>query len=265
MGFTTWNGPKVLLLDIETAPMTAFVWKMWKEYIGVNQIESDWYILCWAAKWLNEDIVYSDSLVNYKKQYKANPENDKKILESLWRLLDAADIVVTHNGNRFDIKKLNSRFLMNNMLPPSPYRSIDTYVIAKTVFSFSSNKLQYLAKFLGVGEKIDTGGFDLWSECIHGNLDSWSKMIEYNENDIIILEGVYNKLKPWAKTYPNFSVYDETEENQCRICGSSNLKKNGFRYTNNGKYQAFRCRNCGAFSNSKKNLLFKGKREKLLS
>ena len=62
--------PKILSLDIETAPMVGTFWGLWKQNIGLNQIAEDWYILCYAAKWLDtEDVVY-DSLVEYPKAYK---------------------------------------------------------------------------------------------------------------------------------------------------------------------------------------------------
>ena len=139
------KGPRVLLLDIETAPVLGFVWGLFDQNIALNQIHTDWHIISWSAKWLNDPA----SKVMYMDQSKAkNIEDDSKILKKMWNLLNEADIVVTQNGKKFDMKKLNARFILNNMGPPSPYRQIDTLVIAKKNFGFTSNKLEYMTKKL---------------------------------------------------------------------------------------------------------------------
>jgi len=130
--------PKVLIYDIETAPMLGYCWSLWDQNIGLNQIESDWYVLSWSAKWLDDD----DDQVMYMDQRKAkNIEDDKKLLEAMWKLLDECDIVITQNGKKFDQKKLNARFILNGMQPPSSYKHIDTRQIAKRYFGFTSNNL----------------------------------------------------------------------------------------------------------------------------
>ena len=134
-------GPKVLIYDIETAPIVAHVWSLWKNDVGLNQIQSDWHLLSWSAKWLDDPpskIMYAD------QRAKRNIQDDKKLLKGIWDLLNECDIVITQNGKKFDQKKLNARFILNGFQPPSSYKHIDTCEIARRHFAFTSNKLQYL-------------------------------------------------------------------------------------------------------------------------
>lgn len=258
-------GPKILVLDIETAPSMAYVWNIWEENIGINQIDSDWHILCWSAKWLNSKEMFSDALINHKEQYKKNKEDDSSILTTMWKLLDEADITITHNGDKFDISKLNTRFLFNGMGPPSPYRSIDTLKISRNIFGFTSNKLAYISEFLGVGSKIDTGGFELWKGCMSGDPESWARMIEYNKNDVTILEDVYLKIRPWMKNHPNLGVYNN-EKMVCTACGSENVfsVNDKFAYTNANKFQCYKCMSCGHYMRGRSSILKKVDRENIL-
>ena len=178
---------KILFFDIETAPCKAYIWSLWQEVTSADFIEQDWYILCWSAKWLGEKKILHDFLPNHAL-YKKDPTNDKEILETLWKLLDEADIVVAHNGEKFDKRKVNTRFIINGMKPPSPYRMIDTRIAAKRYFAFTSNRLNDLGKFLHLGKKVDTGGFSLWKQCLAGDLNAWKRMVKYCDGDITLLE-----------------------------------------------------------------------------
>lgn len=125
------NEPKILLLDIETVPLLGWCWSMWENNLALNQIERDWSILAWSAKWLNDPkskTMYED-LRNVK-----NIEDDKKLLQNIWKLIDECDVVVTQNGKKFDIRKLNARFIIHGMKPPSSFRHIDTLQLARKNF-----------------------------------------------------------------------------------------------------------------------------------
>lgn len=251
---------KILFLDIETAPILGYVWGLFDQNIGLNQIHTDWHILSWAARWKDSDKMM------YMDQRKAKDlENEKVILEGIWKLLDEADIVIGHNSRRFDVKKLNARFIAHGMEPPSTYRQIDTLSIARKYFAMTSNKLEYLAEKLGCKFKKmkpkKFPGFELWKQCLVKNQEAFKEMEAYNKQDVLALEEVYNKLIPWD-TSINFSVYNEGEEHTC-TCGSKSFLKRGFIYTNNGKYQRLRCNNCGKETRSKENLLSLEKRKSL--
>jgi len=246
--------PKILLFDIENAPNTAYIWGLWQEVISQDMLDQNWYILCWAAKWLGSKEIMSSALVDFPKNYKRDKEDDKLILQKLWNLLDEADIVIAHNGKNFDVRKSNARFIMNNMPPPSPYKVVDTLLEARKHFFFTSNKLNDLGKYLGVGQKVETGGFKLWKECMDGDLKSWKKMVTYCKNDIVLLEKIYLKLRPYMSTHPNINIYTDNTNPQCPKCGSNKIKKEGFAYTDVSKYQRYSCIDCKGWFRGRQNL-----------
>lgn len=248
------NEPKILFFDIENSPNKAYVWQLWTEVVSDNMIESPWFMLCYGAKWLHEKKVMSSALIDFSTEYKKDPENDKKVLEKLWKLLNEADIVIAHNAVKFDVRKTNARFIMNGMPPPSPYKIVDTLKVARKYFFFTSNKLDNLGKYLGVGEKMDTGGFKLWTGCMAGKKSAWKKMVAYCKRDVILLEKIYKKLLPYMSTHPNLGNYVDSESQSCPKCGSEKLVKEGFTYTNVAKYQQYSCKGCGGWSRGRKNI-----------
>lgn len=249
------QGARILSLDIETAPLKATLWGMWQELNNIDAIQEDWFILSYSAKWLGDPDPLYDSLVEYPAYYKKNPECDKQILLSLRDLLDEADIVIAHNGKKFDIKKINARFLKYGILPPSPFRMIDTLRVAKAHFALTSNKLDYIARYLGLGRKIDTGGLDLWLRCMAGDLKAWALMVEYNIQDVILLEKVYLKLLPWISNHPNLAVYRSSALASCPKCSSTNLQWRGYVFTAVGRYRRFQCNDCGGWGKERVNSL----------
>lgn len=251
---------KVLIWDIETAPILGYTWGLFDQNIGLNQIHSDWHVLAWSAKWLGKkEVLYMD------QRKSKDITNDKKILEVLWKLLDEADIVITQNGKKFDQKKVNARFVFHGMTPPSSYKHIDTCLLAKKHFGFTSNKLAYMTDKLNTKYKKQEHskfpGFELWKECLKGNIKAWKEMEKYNKYDVLSLEELYTKLIPWDSTV-NFSLYYDNDTQAC-TCGSTEFAHNGFHYTPTGKYQRFRCKKCGKEGRLNKNLLSKEKRDSL--
>lgn len=236
------DSPKILLFDIETAPSTAYLWSLWQEVKSTDFIISDWYIMCWSAKWLGDRDMMSSALPDFQ-EYKSDKENDKNILLKLHRLLDEADIVIAHNGKKFDCKKINTRFVKHGIRPPSPFRVIDTLSVAKKEFSFTSNRLDSLGSFLGVGRKVKTGGFDLWKKCISGDSRAWDKMVRYCRGDVRLLERVYNKMLPYITNHPKLDVFGGV----CVNCQSKNVHFRGYTANNSHKYRRFQCQSCGAW------------------
>ena len=256
-------GAKVLLFDIETAPMLGYVWSLWENNVSLDQLYKDWHVLSWSAKWLHEapnKVMYAD------QRYKKDVSDDKGILKQIWKLLDEADVVITQNGKSFDQKKLNARFIMHGMQPPSSYRHIDTQRIAKKHFAFTSNKLAYMTDKLNTKYKklshSKFPGMSLWLGCLAGNKAAWKEMEKYNKYDVLSLEELYYKLIPWDNTI-DFNVYTDNEETICS-CGSKQFSKNGYHYNSVGKYQRYKCNNCGSEIRSRVNLLSKEKKQSLL-
>lgn len=230
---------KILLLDIETSPNVAHVWGLWKQNISINQLLNSSFVMCWSAKWLGKDQIFYGSVRRGKR----------KMLNRIYNLLELADAVIHYNGSRFDIPTLNKEFLLANKTPPSSFQEIDLLKTARNKFKFPSNKLDYIAQTLGVGSKTKHAGHQLWVDCLAGDANAWVMMEEYNKNDVILLEKVYNKLLPWIKGHPNVSLYKD--DVSCTHCGSGSLVKRGFYYSKTVKYQRYRCSDCGAWSRNK--------------
>lgn len=235
---------KILLLDIETSPNTAHVWGIWQQNIAINQLLESSYTMCFAAKWLDNDEIFFDSV------HKSEP---KVMLKKIYDLIDEADAVVHYNGNKFDMPTLNKEFLLAGLTPPSPVKNIDLLQVAKKQFRFVSNKLDYVAQQLGLGKKTSHIGHDLWIQCMANNPEAWSMMEEYNKNDVILLEKVYYKFRPWIRNHINLSIFND-DEIVCPNCGSSNHHKRGFNITTVSKYQRHQCRDCGNWFRGNKNL-----------
>lgn len=242
---------RILLLDIETAPVLASVWRLWDQNISLSQIKSDWHLLSFAAKWLGDrKIIYQDQsgleLI----------ENDHRLLVWIHKLLGEADIVVAHHGKKFDLPAINSRLITSGFSPPSPYKIVDTREIAAKYFRFTSNKLEFLSGALCSKKKLahrKFAGFELWKECIAGNPKAWAEMKRYNIRDVEALEELYLKLRPWTPTgVPNCGLYDDAKDSVCPKCGSGNVSKNGFIFLTIGKYQRWKCGDCGAWMRSSK-------------
>lgn len=235
---------KVLVLDIETAPIMAYTWGIWNQNIQPSNIHSDWFCLTWAAKWLFEDKVYSGKLTSKE----AIAQDDSRIMLGIWQLLNEADIVIAHNGQKFDIPKLNTRFIINKLHPPLPYQQIDTLLHIRRQFGFTSNKLDYVNKLLNLPRKKENDGMPLWVECYKGNAKALKEMLEYNIEDVRILEETYLRIRAWIKPHPNMGLFilDENEH-RCPSCGSNDLKAEGKEYkTTANSYEQFRCNNCGS-------------------
>lgn len=257
--------PKILFIDIETAPVLANVWRLFKENVGLNQIEKDWHLLSYSAKWFKapeDEVLYSD------QRKEPNIEDDTRLLTELWELLNEADIVITQNGIRFDTPKIKARMIIKGFKPFSSFKQIDTCVIAKKTFGFTSNKLEYMTDKLCTKYKKSKhgkfAGFELWKECLAGNIEAWEEMEEYNKFDVLSLEELYMKLAPWFDKHPNFNLYSEKSTFKCN-CGCSELVPNGYAYTQVSKFQRYKCTECGAEYRGRKNLFSKEKRESLLT
>jgi hypothetical protein len=245
--------PNILILDIETSFMLAGVWGRYKQDVAMNQVLQDTHVLCWAAKWLDEKKIESDSLHNYPTAYKKDPTNDEHVLKTIWRLLDAADYVIAHNGAKFDVPRLNARFIQHGMKPPSSYYVIDTLSVARRSFKFTSNRLGDLGKILKVGTKKETGGFDLWKKIVlKQDVKAFDKMVKYCIQDVRLLERVYLALRAWDKRHPSTVVQDDPKTPKCNACGSSKIIKNGSYSTNTQTYQKFKCNDCGHCMRSRK-------------
>lgn len=243
--------PKILVFDIETAPKIAYVWRFFKENISAKQVKEHGHIMSFAAKWLGEgDIFYEEN----------RKDNDRTIVKRMCDLLDQADMVIAHNGERFDMKQVRARAVIHGLKPPSPVKVIDTLKIAKNEFAFPSNSLEYLTNIMGCKTKKDGHkkfpGFELWLECLRGNDEAWKEMKEYNIQDVITLEELYYKFRPYDTKHPNLAVYAENKDDTvCPKCGGNHVQWRGYSFTNVAKYRRYQCVDCGGWGRSRYSLL----------
>ena len=235
------NKPRILLYDLETSPNLGAYFQLYKEGNIVWNVK-DWHILTFAYKWLGDKTTKVVALPDFKL-YKKDNENDKELVKELWKLFDEADIVIAHNGNSFDQKKSNARFIYHGLPAPTPYKQIDTKLVAKRYFNFDSNKLDDLGKYFGLGRKLQTGGHELWQGCMRGDKKSWKIMCDYNKQDVVLLEKVYLKMRGWDIQHPNIALMRDKLE-ACPNCGSDKLQRRGFDYTRSGKSQRVQCISC---------------------
>jgi len=225
---------KVLLYDIETSPNLAYIWDNYEQ--NALSIEKQRELMSFAFKWLGDKKVQVYSLRNC---------TEKDLVQKLHNLFDEADILIAHNGDRFDQKMANAFFIKQGLTPPSPYKSIDTLKIAKAKFRFNSNHLNDLGQYLGLGEKVATGGFGLWLKCMNGDKKAWKLMEKYNSQDVSLLEGVYKKLVPWTQQTPFISLGFT-----CPSCGSSHLQQRGWNISKTSMSKRLQCQDCGRWSQS---------------
>lgn len=230
------NGkPNVLYADIETSPNIVYTWGIYEQN-ALKVIKPRGIISC-AYKW-NDEPTEVISLLETK--------TEKKLVLFLHKLLDIADIVIAQNGDAFDIKRLNSAFIKYRLGPPSPYKTIDTLKVARSVFGFNSNKLDNLGEELDEGRKIKHRGFEMWEACMVGDRQAWKDMKRYNKQDVDLLARIYKRFRPWIKNHPNYSAY--MRDMVCPNCGSWNLRKSTDVVNSISIYTRYQCRECHAWS-----------------
>jgi uncharacterized protein YprB with RNaseH-like and TPR domain len=236
------NGPRIAFFDIETAPIKGYTWTMYEA--NVISVQQPTYILSYAMKWAGQDRVTTRALPDYPL-YKKDKENDRDLAKDLWKMMDEADIIIGHNGDAFDIKKANARFITHGLQPPSPSKTIDTLKIARRMFKFDSNKLDSIGGYLGVGRKLPHTGIHLWLGCMNGDPKSWRTMRRYNAQDVRLLEQVYMKVRAWAPNHPNLTTY--TDRPGCPTCHSTNVQRRGVAVAKSKKRHRFQCQDCGTW------------------
>jgi len=260
------HAPRIVTLDIETAPLQVYCWGLWDQNIGLEMIKDEWTILSFSAKWLGKkQVIFQGTGGRGAKRVR----DDRAICRALWKLLDEANIVVTQNGKAFDIRKINARLIMHGFKPYSPIKVIDTCLVAKQQFGFTSNKLKWLSEKLnGKAEKDEHKrfpGFELWAECLKDNPAAWREMKKYNSIDVIATEELYLGMRPWIIGHPNDGAYVDNEEMACPKCGSHKVQKRGLAFTQTGQYHRVQCHGCGGWSRSRYTINSREQREKLLS
>lgn len=235
---------RILVLDIETAPHVAYVWGPWKQNIPNPMMISRSWIMTFSAKWLGEEEIFVEVC--------RDPNKEADIIAALLALLDEADFVVAHNGQKFDLPRILGGAIKHGFTPPSPYRVLDTCLVARREFGFAHNTLDALCQEMGLprkGKHSNYPGFSLWEACLRGEEEAWEEMIEYNIDDVVVLENLYLRMRPYFRNHPNVVRLEEDDgEVRCPKCGSDNIQYRGYYYTAAGLcYRRFVCLDCGGW------------------
>ncbi len=242
--------PKILLFDIETSLMKFWNFRTGKTYLSHKNIIDDWFMIGWAAKWLDQPNYMSSILT----QEEILAKDDSRLAQEMWNKFDEADIIIAHNAQGFDVPRINTRCLDNGIkIPPSSYQVIDTLKEYRKHFAFSSNSQDFLTKMLCLPQKLETN-FNLWVRCMNGEQAALDEMNIYNIHDVGGLEELYLTVRPWMKSHPNLSLYHEDiDVTRCPKCSSTDLYWKDSYVTPAGRFAQYRCNGtrCGTIGRSR--------------
>lgn len=236
-----YEGMKILAIDIETAPHTAYVWRMWKENISTDQVIETGRVMCFVAQWIHSPFSEPEFVSEFH-------DDHETVVRRAWDLLDEADAVVHYNGTKFDMPMLNREFLKYGLRPPSPYTEIDLLKTIRKRFRFSRNSLDAVLRELGIGQKRRHEGFTMWVKCMQGDPEAWDEMRAYNLDDVTEMRKLYETVLPWITNHPNHALYKWTDRPTCTNCGGNHLQKRGYAFTKTQKYRRYQCQDCGTWT-----------------
>ena len=230
---------KILLYDIEVSRETVEGYRNKYDFNVVRTIKHQ-ELMCFAYKWLGEKKIEYVSRHQFKKY--------SDFVKKLWDILDQADIAIAHNANRFDNKMANRFFVKEGLPPVSPYKSVDTLTVARGMFKFSSNRLNDICEYLGIGNKEKITYADIETDFLNNPTPKIERLMKkYNVQDVKLLEQLYLTLRPYIKNHPNIGDIEESD-GVCPKCGSHKLQKRGYNYRRAGKVQRYQCTDCGGWS-----------------
>lgn len=239
------KGPRILFYDIETSLMPVAVFSLLhNDFIDPSAILQERYIICAAWMWEGDKKVSTVSVLDDPKRYAKNLHDDLHVVKRLHEVMSEADVVVGHNSDSYDNRYVATRALVHGLKPLPPFQTVDTFKIAKSKFYLASNKLDYLGKLLKVGQKIKTSP-GLWMRVLNGDAKAVKEMVEYNKQDVLLLEQVFLKLRPYCSSHINRELY--TGEVSCPRCGSDDIQSRGTHKAVSRVYQRYQCQECGGW------------------
>lgn len=204
---------KRLFFDIETSPNICYSWRIgYNISIGFENIIDERKIICISYKWEGSEKIHT---LTWDKNL-----CDRQMLIDFIAVANQADELIAHNGDRFDIKWIRTRCIYHRIPIFPNYRTLDTLKKAKSGFNFNSNRLDYIAQFLGVGAKVKHSGFDMWKGVMKNDKEALKEMVNYCEGDIIVLEDVFLTMQNYIKPNTHNGVINNNFKYSCPTCGS---------------------------------------------
>lgn len=242
------DGPKIVLWDIERRPALVYAWGMFDQNIAVQQVVEPASTISVAWKTVGDRSKPSVASVRDRSY--------AELVQTMWEILDDADILVGYNTAAFDHRLVNGEFMEAGLTPPSPYRVIDLYSVIKSQARFQSGKLAWVGPAL-VGEwKQGHAGFAMWRACMEAPEGSeeyeaaWDMMESYNQQDVAMMEPLFEKLLPWIPNFPSRALYGSAADGDaptCPRCDSPDAIRRGWRTTAARRYRRYVCRACGGW------------------
>lgn len=233
---------RVLLLDMELTFAVYYAYPSKREqYLSDRNIIHNQFCTCAAWKWLDEVSTYVVNITEDKKRFKKNFRDDYIVALKLHDLMTQADIIVAHNGDNFDIKHANALFIKHGLGPIPLRKSIDTLKVARKYFAFPGNSLDSLAKRFGFGGKNQKPN---WYKMTEGDKKEINIAARYCKNDVVQLENVFNKMKPYINTFPKLRKYKD-DISCCEVCQSKLLRYKGLDFDGAKQYSRIKCMECG--------------------
>lgn len=229
---------KRLFFDIETSPMVVYSWRIGNKIsIAPENIIESWKIITICYKWEYEDVVHSLVWDN---------QDDKDMLKEFIKIAKSSDEMVAHNGDRFDIKKLRTRCVYHRVPMMPKYRTLDTLKKSRGYFAFDSNKLDSIGEYLGVGRKMKHKGFELWVKCLNGDEEALNNMVEYCQQDVVLLEDIFHAMENYVKPNTHAGVHRGLKKWSCPCCASGNIEMIKADVTQKGTIsRVVGCKSCG--------------------
>lgn len=254
----TVTAPRVLLFDLERLPGEVVFPVTWepRDFKYVNYVnpmtepnESRPYFAKKASTLCGSWLWYGEKRPGFVAAWD-NPADPWHVARTFRELLSEADVVVTFNGRRADLKWLRTDWAAAQIPTPRPFKDIDLFLVARSAFSLEARSLAYLCQFLGLPGK--SGKYDAAEAkaAAAGDGPERRRLVRYSKADSVIMRPVLDRLRPYVRGV-NLGLYYMDDENRCPACGSADLSRDGWTYTTVTAYAAYRCGDCGAVSRSK--------------
>lgn len=244
--FTNTRKLKMLVIDIESSKIKAYGFRAWDK-IMPKDIYGHGHFLTYAYRFFGHDMpVKARALTDFPKRFKQDPTDDYELVKEIGELINESDVVITQNGDQFDLPYIKTRLMVHGLPPIKKIVSSDTRKMMKSFF-LQSRSLDYVSGLIGTGQKdkfYDKDG--TWVRATEGDREAIEAIRSYNVHDIELTEQVLLKILPYVDPKWNMNLLLGTIE-CCVSCGSSDLHRRGYHYTKVGRRDQINCKDCGSY------------------
>lgn len=138
--------------------------------------------------------------VNARDWRKGVRGNDKELVKQVSKLVRTHDVIVAHNGSRFDIPFLRTRGLRWGLRPLMEPKIVDPLSIAWRKFKLRSNRLGSISDYLGIKDRKTPLDMSVWADAmLNGSKRSMNLIVKHCVADIKVLSAVLPHVKPFIK------------------------------------------------------------------